>query len=126
MLLLFVRWLHGTPSPDTSSYGLPPNERKLRSPGREQPGALSLNCCAESCGRPGSRVKGFFGRSPLSLPPLRVSIPNTVGEQPIQIGKIGIAVDEEVQAFAIFFARPLASPHLPSRIIAVEVRTPER
>jgi hypothetical protein len=44
MLLLFVRWLHGTPSPDTPPYGLlPNNERKLRSPGREQPGALSLH-----------------------------------------------------------------------------------
>jgi hypothetical protein len=59
------------------------------------------------------------------LPPLRVGIPNAVGEQPIQIGKIWIAVVEEIQAFAIFFARPLASPRLPSRIIGMEVRTAE-
>jgi hypothetical protein len=56
---------------------------------------------------------------------LRVGIPNTIREQPIQIGKIWIAIDEETQAFAIIFARPLASPHLPSRIIGVEVRTAE-
>jgi hypothetical protein len=61
----------------------------------------------------------------LPLPPLRLGIPNAIGEQPIQIGKVRIAVDEEIQAFAIVFARPLASPHLPSRIIGMEVRTAE-
>jgi hypothetical protein len=65
-------------------------------------------------------------RSLLPLPSLRVRVPNAVGEQAIQIGKIWIAVDEEVQALAIVFAGPLASPHLPSRIIRIEVRTPER
>jgi hypothetical protein len=66
------------------------------------------------------------GRSLFSLPPLRVDIPNAVGEQPIQIGKVWITVDEEAQPFAIVLARPLAIPHFPSRIIAVEVRTAER
>jgi hypothetical protein len=66
------------------------------------------------------------GCSLLPLPPLRVGIPNAVGEQPIQIGKVWCAVDEEAQAFAIFLARPLASPRLPSRIIGVEVWAPER
>jgi hypothetical protein len=62
----------------------------------------------------------------LPLPTPRVGIPNTVGEQQIQIGKVWIAVDEEMQALAIFFARPLAVPHLPSRIIGMEVGTAER
>ncbi len=39
------------------------------------------------------------------------------------IGKFGIVVDEEAQALAIFLAWPPASPHLPSRIIGVDVRT---
>jgi hypothetical protein len=56
------------------------------------------------------------------LPPLCVGIPNTVGEQTIQIGKVGIAVDEEVQAFAIVLARPLAVPDFASRLVRVEVR----
>jgi hypothetical protein len=43
-----------------------------------------------------------------------------------QVGKVFVAVDEEVQPFAIVFARPLASQHLPSRIIGMEVRTAER
>jgi hypothetical protein len=38
---------------------------------------------------------------------------------------VWIAVDEEVQALAIFFARPFASPDLPSLIIGVEVRAAE-
>jgi hypothetical protein len=42
-----------------------------------------------------------------------VGIPNAVGEQPIQIGKVGIAVDEEIQPFAILLARPLAIPQSP-------------
>jgi hypothetical protein len=57
---------------------------------------------------------------------LRVGVPSAIGEQAIQIGKVGIALDEEAQAFAIVFARPLASPRLPSRIIGMEVRTAER
>jgi hypothetical protein len=61
-----------------------------------------------------------------SFPSLCVGIPNAVGEESIEIGKVCITVDEEVQPFAIFFTRPLASPHFPSRIIAVEVRTAER
>jgi hypothetical protein len=60
------------------------------------------------------------------FPLLRIGIPDAVGEQPIQIGKVGIVVDEEAQAFAILLARPLAGRYLPSRIIAVEVRTAER
>jgi hypothetical protein len=45
---------------------------------------------------------------------------------PARIGKVRITVDEEAQAFAIIFARPLAIPRLPSRIVRVEVRTAER
>ena len=56
------------------------------------------------------------------LPPLCVGIPNAIGEQPIQIGKVWITVDVEAQAFAIVLARPLAIPRLPPRIIRVEVR----
>jgi hypothetical protein len=62
----------------------------------------------------------------LPFPSLCVGIPNAVGEQAIQIGKVWIAVDEEIQPFAIVLARPLAVPHFPSRIIRVEVRTAER
>jgi hypothetical protein len=65
-------------------------------------------------------------RSLFPFPTPRLCVPNTVGEQPIQIGKVWITVDEEVQAFAIVFARPLAIPHLPPRIIRVEVRTAQR
>ena len=46
------------------------------------------------------------------LPPLRLGIPNAVGEQPIQIGEVWIAVDEEVQVFAIVLARPYTLWHL--------------
>jgi hypothetical protein len=52
----------------------------------------------------------------LPLPTSGVGIPDAIGEQPIQIGKVCIAVDEEVQAFAIVLARPLAIPRLPPRI----------
>ena len=42
MLLPFVRWLYGTPSPNTPPYGLLPNmSERLRNPGRGQPGVLS-------------------------------------------------------------------------------------
>jgi hypothetical protein len=60
------------------------------------------------------------------LPTLCLGIPNAIGEQAIQIGKVWITVAVEAQAFAIFLARPLAIPHLPSRIIRVEVRTAQR
>ena len=60
------------------------------------------------------------------LPLLCVGIPNAVGEQAIQVGKVGIAVDEEVQAFAIVFARPFAVPRLPSLVVRVEVRAAQR
>jgi hypothetical protein len=62
----------------------------------------------------------------LPLPTSRVGIPDAIGEQPIQIEKVGIAVDEEVQAFAIVLAGPLAVPRLPPRIVRVEVQAPER
>ena len=39
-----------------------------------------------------------------------VSASQTHGEQAVQIGKISVVVDEEVQAFAIFFARPFGIP----------------
>ena len=60
------------------------------------------------------------------FPPLRIGVPNAVGEQAIQIGKIWVTAVVEAQAFAIFLARPPTCPHLPSRIIRVEVRTAER
>jgi hypothetical protein len=53
--------------------------------------------------------EGFFRRSLLPLPTPRISIPNAIGEQAIQIGKVRIAVDEEIQPVEIVFARPLAS-----------------
>jgi hypothetical protein len=65
-------------------------------------------------------------RSLLPLPTSRVRIPDASGEQPIQIGKVRVTVDEEVQAFAIVVARPRASPRLPPRIVRVEVQAPER
>jgi hypothetical protein len=50
-----------------------------------------------------------------SAPNARISIPShRTGDSN---GKVGIAVDGEIQAFTIFLARPLTSPHLPSRII---------
>ena len=50
-----------------------------------------------------------------SAPNARISIPsNRTGDSN---GKVGIAVDGEIQAFTIFLARPLTSPHLRSRII---------
>ena len=70
----------------------------------------------------GSHTAGLL----FPLPPPHVGIPGTVGEQAIQIRKVGVVVDEEAQAFAIFFAWPPASPHLSSRIITVEVRTAKR
>ena len=73
----------------------------------------------------GDNLSGYPERLLFPLPPLCVGIPNTVGEQPIQIGKVRIAVDEEAQAFAIVFARPFPVPYFPSRIIRVEVRAPE-
>jgi hypothetical protein len=62
----------------------------------------------------------------LPLPPLRIGIPNAIGKQPIQIGKVRITLDVEAQAFAIVLARPFAIPYFPSRIVRVEVRTAER
>jgi len=56
------------------------------------------------------------------FPTLRVGVPNAVVEQAIQIGKIWVTVVVEAQAFAIFLARPFAIPHLPPRIIRVEVQ----
>ena len=61
-----------------------------------------------------------------SFPAPCVGIPNAVGEQAIEIGKVWITVDVKAQASAIVLARPLAGPHLPSRIIAMEVCTAER
>ena len=49
-----------------------------------------------------------------------------IAEQPIQIGQVGVAVDEEVQAFAVVLTRPLARPRLPPRIVGVEVQAAER
>jgi hypothetical protein len=61
-------------------------------------------------------------RSLFPFPTPRLCVPNTVGEQPIQIGKVWITVAVEAQAFAIFLPRPFAIPHLPPRIIRVEVQ----
>ena len=60
------------------------------------------------------------------LPTSRVGIPDAIREQSVQIGKVGITVDEEVQAFAIVLARPLAVPRLTPRIVGVEMQAPER
>jgi hypothetical protein len=60
------------------------------------------------------------------FPPLRIGIPNAVPEQPIQIGKVWITVAVEAQAFAVFLARPFPIPHLPPRIIRVEVQAAQR
>jgi hypothetical protein len=60
------------------------------------------------------------------LPTSRVGIPDAIREQSVQIGKVGITVDEEVQAFAIVLARPLAVPRLPPRIVGVEVQAAQR
>ena len=62
----------------------------------------------------------------LPLPPSRVGIPDAIGEQAIQVREVWVTVDEEVQAFAIVLARPLAVPRLPPRIVRVEVQAPER
>jgi hypothetical protein len=53
-------------------------------------------------------------------------VSDAIGEQPIQIGKVWIPVDEEVQAFAIVLARPPAVPRLPPRIVGVEVQAAQR
>jgi hypothetical protein len=71
-------------------------------------------------------VSATYRRLLLPLPTSRVGIPDAIGEQPIQIGKLGIAVDEEVQAFAIVLAGPLAVPRLPPRIVGVEVQAAQR
>jgi hypothetical protein len=55
-----------------------------------------------------------------------VAIPDAIGEQAIQVGKVRVTVDEEVQAFAIVLARPLAVPRLPPRIVGGEVQAPKR
>jgi hypothetical protein len=69
-----------------------------------------------------------LGRARL-LPPLpasRVGVPDAIGEQAVQVGKVGVSVDEEAPAFAIFLIRPLAVPRLPPRIVRVEVQARER
>jgi hypothetical protein len=66
---------------------------------------MSPNAASAICPR---RVapQGFFRRSLFPLPTPGVGVPNAIGEQAMQIGKVWIALDEETQAFAIFFARP--------------------
>jgi len=59
------------------------------------------------------------------FPPSQFGIPDAIAEQPIQVGKVRVAVDEEAQAFAIVLARPLAVPRLPPRIVLVEVQAAE-
>jgi hypothetical protein len=71
-------------------------------------------------------VSATYRRLLLPLPTSRVGIPDAIGEQPIQIGEVWTTVDEEAQAFAIVLTRPLAVPHLPLRIVRVEVQAPER
>jgi hypothetical protein len=68
---------------------------------------------------------------PGAWPPLTASVPNVRCprpkiQQPIQIGKVGVAVDEKVQAFAVVLARPPTAPRLPPRFVRVEVQAPER
>jgi hypothetical protein len=71
-------------------------------------------------------VSATYRRLLLPLPTSRVGIPDAIGEQPIEIGEVWTTVDEEAQAFAIVLTRPLAVPHLPPRIVRVEVQAPER
>jgi hypothetical protein len=71
-------------------------------------------------------VRVPLARLLLPLPTSGVGIPDAIGEQPIQVGEVGITVDEEVQALAIVLARPLAVPRLPPRIVRVEVQAAER
>jgi hypothetical protein len=47
------------------------------------------------------RCGARFYRSLSPLPPLRVGIPNAIGEQAIQIGKVRIAVAVEARAFKL-------------------------
>ncbi len=44
----------------------------------------------------------------------------------MQIGQVGILIDQKFKPSRSSSLRPLTSPHLPSRIIAMEVRTTER
>jgi hypothetical protein len=50
-------------------------------------------------------------------------MPPSVG---FRSGKSGLPLTKEVRAFAIVLARPPAVPHLPSRIVRVEVQAAER
>ncbi len=74
---------------------------------------------------PAGTIIGFDSLT-VFAPTLCIGIPNAIREQAIQIGEILITVAEEAQAFAIFLARPFPIPHLPPRIIRVEVRAPQR
>jgi hypothetical protein len=47
------------------------------------------------------RCGARFYRSLSPLPPLRVGIPNAIGEQAIQIGKVRIAAAVEARAFKL-------------------------
>ena len=64
-------------------------------------------------------------RSLFPFPTPRVGVPNALREQAIQIGKRRIVIDEEPEALAICFARPLAVPDLTTRIMRVEVLASE-
>jgi hypothetical protein len=55
----------------------------------------------------------------------RVGVPNALREQAIQIGKRRIVIDEEPEALAICFARPLAVPDLTTRIMRIELLASE-
>jgi hypothetical protein len=50
----------------------------------------------------------------LPFPTLRITVPHTVSEQAIQIWKVAVAVDAEIEAFAVFLARPFSDPRSPT------------
>src|SRR5262249_11649016 len=72
--------------------------------------------------------KGGFNspiRSLFPFPTPSVGVPGALREQAIQIGKRRIVIDEEPEALAICFARPLAVPDLTTRIMRIELLASE-
>ena len=55
----------------------------------------------------------------------RLECGGALREEAIQIGERRIVIDEEPEALAICFARPLAFPDLTTRIMRVEVLASE-
>jgi hypothetical protein len=59
-------------------------------------------------------------RTHVGFPPLPVLIPDTLGEQVVDIGQRAVSVDEEPEALAIGLSRPLAVPRLAARVVRIE------